>query len=126
MPHLAAGEMNVSSRRVQAHLPVDAGRVLRPTIPVEMPAYAKKVSVCALLLGLIFLAAQFHFCADLSAGSNRAHFCPFCSTAGSAVATPILTIGLAPVMVRLEVIPADLLISAEVKLSISPRAPPAL
>jgi|ERR1700690_1103087 hypothetical protein len=123
---LGGGALGVSSRRVNAHLPVDVGRILRPTIAVEMPAHINKAKLCALLLGLIFLAAQFHFCGDLSAGSNSAHFCPFCATAGSAIATPIPTIGLAQIMVRLEVIPTDPPISAEVALSIAPRAPPSL
>lgn len=108
------------------HLPMDVQRIFRPTIAIEMPAHTNKVTLCALLLGLIFLAAQLHFCGDLTAGSNSTHFCPFCSTAGSAIATPIPTIGVATVIVRLEIIPTYTPVSAEVALSIAPRAPPSL
>ena len=84
-----------------------------------------KIRVFALLLGLIFLAAQFHFCADLSAGNSSGHFCPFCSTAGAALATHVPFLGLAPAAVRLEARPAEMPVPSEVALSLSPRAPPA-
>ena len=80
----------------------------------------------ALLLGLIFLAAQFHFCADLSALNSSGHFCLFCSTAGAAVATHVPLLGLAPATVRLEVRLAEAAVSSEVAPSTSPRAPPAI
>jgi hypothetical protein len=83
-----------------------------------------KTRIFALLLGIVFLAAQFHFCADLSAGSN-AHFCPFCSTAGVAIAAQTPILGVAPIMARLEILSAQVLFSPEIALSISPRAPPA-
>jgi hypothetical protein len=84
-----------------------------------------RTRACALLLGLIFLIAQFHFCADLSAG-NSTHFCPFCSTAGVAIAASTPILGVVPVVAHLEALPAQILFSTEIALSISPRAPPAL
>jgi hypothetical protein len=91
-----------------------------------MLSASNKVRIFALLLGLIFLAAQFHFCTDLSTRNSNGHFCPFCSTAGAAVANHVPLLGLAPATVRLEVRQAHTPASSEVSLSISPRAPPAL
>jgi hypothetical protein len=97
----------------------------RPTIVKGMFSASNEVKVFALLLGLVFLAAQFHFCADLSAGNSGGHFCPFCSTAGAAVATHVPLLGLAPATVRLEARAAETAVSSEIAPSISPRAPPA-
>src|SRR5215831_20880087 len=94
----------------------------RPTIVIGMFSVRYKVKVFALLLGLIFLAAQFHFCADLSAGNSSGHFCPFCSTAGAAVATHVPLLGSAPATVRLEARLAETAVSSEV----APSAPPAV
>src|SRR4051812_13240963 len=41
------------------------------------------------LLAILFLAGQFHLCADTSANGFASHTCPFCATAGSAVFTPV-------------------------------------
>jgi len=90
-----------------------------------MLSAANKVRFFALLLALIFLAIQFHFCADLSAGNSSGHFCPFCFTAGAALATHVPFLGLAPAVVRLEARPAETPVPSEVALSLSPRAPPA-
>jgi hypothetical protein len=84
-----------------------------------------KIRAFALLLGLLFLAAQFHLCADLSAANGNGHFCSFCSTAGAAIATHVPLLGIAPATIRLEGRPEQTLISSEVALTISPRAPPA-
>jgi len=81
--------------------------------------------VCAVLLGIIFLAAQFHFCADLNSGPSGSHPCPLCSTAGSAVTTETLDLAVVPVVDRLEVFLTILSPSVEVPRTTSPRAPPA-
>jgi len=80
---------------------------------------------CAVLLALVFLLAQFHFCADLSAGNNT-HFCPFCSTAASAITSQPPVLGTAPAGIRLEIAAPQIEIATTVATSISPRAPPAL
>jgi hypothetical protein len=85
-----------------------------------------RAKIWAILLALVFLAAQFHFCADLSAGNAGGHFCPFCSTAGVAIATYVPVLELAPVAARLEVHPVEAPVSTGTAHSISPRAPPAL
>jgi hypothetical protein len=78
------------------------------------------------LLGVIFLAAQFHFCADLNSGPSGSHPCQLCSTAGSAVTTETLDLAVVPVVDRLEVFVTILSPSVEVPRTTSPRAPPAL
>jgi len=86
---------------------------------------AGKLSVCALLLGLVFLAAQFHFCADLASANGTSHFCPFCATAGAAIAASAPAIGLAPAIAPVEGTPTHTLVSTDAWFSIAPRAPPA-
>jgi hypothetical protein len=85
-----------------------------------------KLPICALLLGLVFLAAQFHFCADLTSANGTSHFCPFCAAAGAAIAASAPSIGLAPAHAPVELTPAQVLASADVWFSIAPRAPPSL
>jgi len=86
----------------------------------------KRMRVSALLLGIIFLAAQFHFCADLNSGPSGSHPCQLCSTTGSAVTTETLDLAVVPVVGRLEFVAAILSPSVEVPRTTSPRAPPAL
>ena len=85
-----------------------------------------KIRLCALLLGLVFLAAQFHFCADLTSSSAASHFCPFCATTGAAIAPFIPTMSLAPSIAAAEMALAQSFVSAEAVSTISSRAPPAL
>jgi len=80
---------------------------------------------CAVLLAFVFLLAQFHFCADLSSGNNN-HFCPFCSTAATAITSHPPVLGIAPAGIRLEIAAPQIEIATTVATSISPRAPPAL
>ena len=87
---------------------------------------AYRVRVVALLLGIIFLGAEFHFCTDLSASPSATHFCPVCSVAGSAVTTQSPTVALIPAANRLEVISVVLAVSSAFPRAVSPRAPPAL
>ena len=85
-----------------------------------------RIRILTLLLGVLFLAAQFHYCADVTSGPSSSHVCPLCSTVGSAVATPPTSLAIVRVVTRLE-IPA---VTAAVSLSLprftSTRAPPAL
>ena len=85
-----------------------------------------RTRLCALLLGVIFLAAQFHFCADLTSDPGGYHPCQLCSTAGSAVITQTLDLAVVPVVNRLEVFATILSPSVQVFRPTSPRAPPAL
>ena len=83
-----------------------------------------RTRVCAVLLGIVFLAAQFHFCADLNSGPSGSHPCQLCSTAGSAVTTETLDLAVVPVVDRLEVFATVLSPSVQVQRTTSPRAPP--
>jgi len=85
-----------------------------------------KVRVFAVLLGIIFLAAQFHFCSDLNAGPGSTHPCQLCSAAGSALAAPAVALHVTPFVDRLEIALPLIFHSAEASRSTSPRAPPVL
>jgi hypothetical protein len=91
-----------------------------------MQAKTKRIRILALLLGVIFLGAQFHFCTDLTAAPSASHICPFCSTAGSVVVTQSPNIAIVPVTNRLEVTQLCVSISSAVPRATSPRAPPTL
>jgi len=91
-----------------------------------MSANPKRLRLCALVLGIIFLAAQFHFCADLNSGPSGSHPCQLCSTACTAITTQALDLAVIPVVNRLEVFAAIASPSLETPSATSPRAPPAL
>jgi hypothetical protein len=91
-----------------------------------MQAKTYRVRILALLLGVIFLGAQFHFCAELSDNASASHFCPVCSTTGSAVATQSPVIAIVPVSDRLEIAQLALAVVSASPRATSPRAPPAL
>jgi hypothetical protein len=83
-----------------------------------------KLRVGALLLGFVFLAAQFHFCADLTSATGTSHVCPFCATTGAAIAPSAPLIGLAPANAAVEWTPPQQLVSTDAWFTIAPRAPP--
>ncbi|MGB8660836.1 MAG: hypothetical protein WCD34_10470, partial [Candidatus Acidiferrum sp.] len=95
-------------------------------LSIKMFLKPNKIRFGALLLGMIFLAAQFHYCADLNAGSAGSHPCQLCSTAGSIVTTRTLHLAVVPVVDRLEVFVAVLSPSVELPRTTSPRGPPVL
>jgi hypothetical protein len=79
-----------------------------------------------LLLGIVFLAGQFHFCADRSSEPFATHVCPFCATAGSAIPTSAPSIAIIPILNRVESPTVALEISSDAPRTTSPRAPPSL
>ncbi len=83
-----------------------------------------RIRILAVLLAIIFLGAQFHFCADLTSGPASSHMCPVCSAASSAVTTPALLIAVASISHRLENRSYTLAASSDIPRAISPRAPP--
>jgi hypothetical protein len=91
-----------------------------------MPGKTHRLSLFAIVLVLIFLGAQLHFCADLTSGSSSSHICPICSAAGSVVvpASPGISPGLS--LDRLEFFAVIVLFSIELPHAVSPRAPPVL
>jgi hypothetical protein len=85
-----------------------------------------RLRILALLLAVIFLGAQFHFCADLTSGPTSSHICPVCSAAGSAVTTESPSAAIVAVTNRLEGFALVSSISSDTSRAISPRAPPCL
>jgi len=83
-----------------------------------------QLRIAVLLVGLVFLAAQFHLCTELTSAGGVSHFCPYCATAGAAIASSAPTLGLAPANLLLDFSPAQVVASTDVPFSIAPRAPP--
>jgi len=83
-----------------------------------------KVAILAMLLALVFMGAQLHFCTDLNAAPS--HTCPVCSTVDSVEPTaPMQDTGLG-LSHRVEVPAALDFVSIVLPSVISPRGPPAL
>ncbi len=101
---------------------------IRPKLRLSkyMPVWTDRARILVLLLGIIFLAAQFHFCADLTVTSSASHFCPTCSTVGSVVATQTPGIAMMPITDRLELPLLVASVFSAVPRATSPRAPPSL
>ena len=101
---------------------------IRPKLRLNTQMFLnpKWLRVAAVLLGIIFLAAQFHFCADLNAGPGGSHPCQLCSAAGSAIAAQTLNLSVVPVVYRFEFSVPILASSFVLFRTISPRAPPSL
>lgn len=89
-----------------------------------MVVHSKSVHFLALLLGVVFLAAQLHCCVDLNSRTLDSHVCPICSAAGAAIATPSLTIAMVPAINRLEVFVVTATVPVVVPRNVGPRAPP--
>jgi hypothetical protein len=89
-----------------------------------MPGKISRIRFLALLLGIVFLAAQFHFCADLTSDPYSLHICPFCTVAGSAILMRPPSIAIMPIVSRLERTAVVFDISYAVPRATSPRAPP--
>ena len=90
----------------------------------SMLGKTQRIAFFALFLGVILLTAQFHLCADLTAGPSSSHICPICSTAGSVVPTQAPSMAIVPAMKRLEVFAVIVPVSTELPRTTSPRAPP--
>jgi hypothetical protein len=91
-----------------------------------MPVQRPRVRLFILLLAVVFLAAQFHFCADLTTSQSGTHLCPVCSSTVSTVSPAAPGIAFAPVLNALEISVSARVLSPTLPGSISPRAPPAL
>jgi hypothetical protein len=87
---------------------------------------SRRIRLLALFLSAAFLAAQFHFCADMTASPSGSHICPLCSTASSAVAPQSPSIAIVPMANRLAIIRVIMVASAPLPRAVSPRAPPAV
>lgn len=86
-----------------------------------------RIRLLALCLGIIFLAAQFHFCADLTPNpAPSSHICPLCAAAGVAVVGQSPVIDIVPATNRLETSAAVNSVSFVFPRCASPRAPPSV
>lgn len=93
-------------------------------LTMHMSVKVRQIQVLALLLAVIFLGAQFHYCADLSSGPSSTHICPLCSAVGAVVVPLSPGISIGPAVDRLEVFAVIESISIEIPHAISPRGPP--
>lgn len=89
-----------------------------------MPQKRGIIVVLALLLGVLFLGAQLHFCTDFGSGPTGTHLCPVCSAVACAAVPSGPVIVFIPSATRLELPPSLDLSVANFSLSVSPRAPP--
>ena len=85
----------------------------------------RQIYFLAILLGIVFLGAQLHCCADLGSNTSDSHVCPICSTAATAISTPFVIMAMAPVINRLVVLSEVPILSVLVFRNVAPRAPPA-
>jgi uncharacterized membrane protein len=91
---------------------------------MHMSVKVRQIRILALLLAVIFLGAQFHYCVDLSSGPTSSHICPICSAVGAVVVTHAPGISIGPAVDRLEIFAVIESISIEIPHATSPRAPP--
>src|ERR1700682_945060 len=71
----------------------------------HMQSKSQRIRILTLLLGVIFLGAQFHFFTHLPAAPASSHLCPVCSPAAYLIAAQSPSIALVPIANRLEVAP---------------------
>ena len=91
-----------------------------------MAVKSTRIYLLAVLLGVVFLAAQLHCCLELNSGTLKTHACPICSTTGTAIATSSPVVAMVPAVNRLEVSGVTVEIFIVVLRNIAPRAPPSL
>src|SRR5260370_21720220 len=92
----------------------------------HMQAKPLRIRILALLLGVLFLGAQFHFCADLTTAPSPSHICPVCSTSGAVLAAQPPVIAIVPVTNLLEVSTFPVFVPSDVPRATSPLPPPPL
>jgi hypothetical protein len=91
-----------------------------------MSGRTHKLTYIALLLAILFVAAQFHQCADLSANSTGSHVCPVCSVAGTVVVPESPVIAFVSTETQFVAHPTPRVISSHIPYAASPRASPAV
>jgi hypothetical protein len=90
-----------------------------------MPSQMFRIPVLALCLVILFIAAQFHFCADANSQATSSHLCPLCASAGLATIPPLPGIALTPSAGRLANFRSSGGVAAPQSRPLSLRAPPA-
>ena len=84
------------------------------------------IRLACLLLAVVLLGAQSHFCADFTSSNSGSHVCQLCATAGHAVMAQALLTDYSPVFLRFEAVSYQAQFSSLSFSFTSPRAPPAL
>lgn len=85
-----------------------------------------KLTFVALLLAILFLAAQFHQCADLTSDAASSHVCPVCSAVATVVTTASPVIAFVSTESRFVAEASPRVISSHIPYAASPRASPAV
>jgi len=91
-----------------------------------MPDKRPRIRIVAILLAILFLGAQFHFCADFNGGPTGTHVCPVCSTATSVVIAAAPIISLVILAGHCEPLSIATLLPLGFRQLLSSRAPPQL
>jgi len=91
-----------------------------------MASRAHKLTFIALLLAILFVAAQFHQCADLTSTNSGSHVCPVCSTAATVVAPESPVLAFVSTETTFVAHPEPRVISSNIPNAASPRASPAV
>jgi hypothetical protein len=91
-----------------------------------MSSRAHKLTFVALLLAILFVAAQFHQCADLTANNSSTNVCPVCSTAATVVVPESPVIAVVSTEAAFVAAPEPRVISSPIPNAASPRASPAV
>jgi hypothetical protein len=91
-----------------------------------MSNQTRKLAFVALLLAVVFLAAQFHQCADLTSSATASHVCPVCSTAATVATTESPVIAFVSTETAFVPQVAPRVVSTHIPHAASPRASPAV
>lgn len=91
-----------------------------------MPPKVSRLGLLALLLGIVLLGVQLHFCADLTPATTGTHTCPICTAAVSALSVDSPSIAMAVETTRLQVFHNFSSVPAPTPRATTSRAPPLL
>lgn len=81
----AKGGVLVAQFAISSFVILDpSSQVFYPILGAVMRSHGGPFRLACLLLTLVFVGAQLHFCADIAGGSGS-HVCQVCATAGHAV-----------------------------------------
>jgi hypothetical protein len=91
-----------------------------------MGSLGSPIRLACLLLALLFVGTQLHFCADFTTSSSGSHVCQLCATAGHAVGVQAVVAESLLAISRLEP-PGQHVVVGLLSFSLTaPRAPPSL
>ncbi len=124
---MKSGEWPLLLIRYQILIPPLTLQPLCPKLRLSRFMREKRANtrIFALLLAVLFLGAQLHFCADFTPAPSGTHLCPVCSAAISAAVSSSPAIALVPLVNRLETVAAMEFLPMGFRQAVSSRAPPA-